>query len=289
MTPNDLVRNQSRDLMRFLGRHIVALGIRYIALDDSGKHTGPERISIASGFVMEFGNQWFFVTAGHVFQDIANHRRDRELELVSASLIAFFNHENRSTCVIPIDYDSMEMDFVNDRDWGLDVGLIRLSELFRRQLEGNNVCAITEEQWRYLHRVECEAFVMIGFPWHMVQGELPADRYGDELRVTMDSVLIPVVRRETLPPGSPDSVLPYFIGEMPQHSLNFDICGMSGCPIFGFRRDENGNFRYWIVALQSRRSEVQREMILACPTHIFAPIIERALAADPPSEGTGDC
>jgi hypothetical protein len=29
------------------------------------------------------------------------------------------------------------------------------------------------------------------------------------------------------------------------------IRGMSGCPIFGFATDEEGNWRHWIVAVQS--------------------------------------
>ena len=125
-----MIPNETRGLIRFLGRHLIALGVTYIALDDNGKRTGPERFFAASGFIMEFGGQWYFATAGHVLQEeIAGQRRRHELEIVGTTLIAFFGHDNPLVRVIPVDYDSMPKAFVDDRDLGLDVGLIQLTDL----------------------------------------------------------------------------------------------------------------------------------------------------------------
>ena len=125
--------------------------------------------------------------------------------------------------------------------------------------------------------VECQEFLMLGFPAHLNGGELSEERYGEAMVAKLDPVLIPLRRSEDLPEGSEPAFFPFFVGEMPQCSVNFDIRGMSGSPIFGFRREVDGNYRYWIVALQSRRSNAQREVILACPLQIFAPIVERAM------------
>jgi hypothetical protein len=54
------------------------------------------------------------------------------------------------------------------------------------------------------------------------------------------------------------------------------IVGMSGGPIFGFKKGEDGLLRYWIVAVQSRWRESAR-IIFGCPVRTFATLVEQEL------------
>jgi hypothetical protein len=63
--------------------------------------------------------------------------------------------------------------------------------------------------------------------------------------------MIPVTEITDLPPSITPRPFPTFyaaLGPTPQID---SIRGMSGCPIFGFGTDRDGNRRYWIVAVQS--------------------------------------
>lgn len=56
------------------------------------------------------------------------------------------------------------------------------------------------------------------------------------------------------------------------------IDGMSGGPILGFRRREDGNGLYWIVGLQSSWLPTSR-IVCACPLAPFAEGIEAEINA----------
>jgi hypothetical protein len=276
-----------RDAMSFFGPHLVSLGVTFIRLDCQGRRTGPELFYGASGFIMSFADEWYYVTAGHIFDDL------RKVEVLGASLIAYFG-PGRGT-PIPIPFNTTWKDHIDDRELGLDIGLVHIRELFRKNLEGFGTRAIGEEQWRHQHRVQFDDYFMIGYPAIYTRGELPPERYGEEMGATIEPVMIPVRRRDAMPKGSEPSALPMFIGELPEQVREFDIKGMSGCPIFGIRKNSDGSVYYWIVAVQSRRSGQDPLAILACPVQVFAPLIEgvvnrvdegdgSALASEPPVE-----
>jgi hypothetical protein len=254
--------------MDFFGQHLVCLGVTYVGRDAQGRRTGPERFFGASGFVMSFRDEWFFITAGHVFDQM------EEIEVLRTSLIAYAGP--RRATPIPIPFGETFRFHIDDRELGLDVGILHVRDLFRQSLEGFGTRAIGEEQWRHLHRVQCDAHFMIGYPAIYTSGELPPGRLGEEMDARMEAVMISLRERHELPEGSGPSELPWFVGQLPERARDFDIAGMSGCPIFGVRQNSDGTSHYWIVALQSRRSNTDRLAILGCPVAVFAPRIEYA-------------
>jgi hypothetical protein len=54
-------------------------------------------------------------------------------------------------------------------------------------------------------------------------------------------------------------------------SLPGGLKGTSGGPILGFFRDDGGNLRYWVVALQS--SCLHNRYIFGCPVKLFGGLL----------------
>jgi len=77
------------------------------------------------------------------------------------------------------------------------------------------------------------------------------------------------------------------VGQIPNDVNIKDISGMSGGPICGFRRDDEGRWRFYIVALQSRWRRDSR-ITFGChlapfAENLFTGALERLEAG-----GTGD-
>src|SRR5205085_8754004 len=67
--------------------HLACMVINYIAIDQSGKPIGEPQFYGASGFVIEFRDEWFYVTAGHVFQDdFEPNLKAKKIEIISSKI-----------------------------------------------------------------------------------------------------------------------------------------------------------------------------------------------------------
>ena len=71
----------------------------------------------------------------------------------------------------------------------------------------------------------------------------------------------------------PVSRHPWFVGRVGAAAGLPSIVGMSGGPIFGLNRREDGRWQYWVVAAQSRWRPASR-IIFACPVRTFAGLVE---------------
>jgi hypothetical protein len=99
--------------------------------------------------------------------------------------------------------------------------------------------------------------------------------------------LLPVERTDTPHRELPASVYPWFIGRVLPLSGLSSIVGMSGGPIFGLKKMPNGEWRYWVVALQSWW-DAETKTVYGCPVPIFASLIadwlDRVLKGNGPSD-----
>src|SRR5262249_50075788 len=164
--------------------------------------TGPERFFTASGFIMSFQGEWYYVTAGHVLQtEIDEQLATRQILITRAVLVAPrpAYQSGPSMQLIPIPYADTPRAYIDDRDVGLDIGLMHLRTLFRAPLEGLGVQAIAEEQWRHQHLVRFDFYFMLGYPAVYTTGQLPPDRYGEAMNVSLQATFIPVQRQDQMP------------------------------------------------------------------------------------------
>src|SRR3954447_17294399 len=62
--------NDYPEFLRFLGRHLVVLGVNYIVLEEEKKETGEEHFLAYTCTVVTNRDRWFLVTAGHVVEEL---------------------------------------------------------------------------------------------------------------------------------------------------------------------------------------------------------------------------
>ncbi len=74
----------------------------------------------------------------------------------------------------------------------------------------------------------------------------------------------------------------WFVGRIPQDFIK-DIKGMSGGPIYGFRKAENGQWSYHIVAVQSWWRKDSRTTF-GCSVPVFAEAVHAAMIAESEDE-----
>jgi hypothetical protein len=261
-------------LVNYLSRHLVCLGINWAPLGPGGRPSGPARFAAYPGFVVDFHGHWLLITAGHnLGEQIDDNVAAGNIRIVTSSLADFFGPGAKVFRPTPIDYENTPRFSIDDRDFGLDVGVMYLRPLLRQGLEANGIAPIEEANWVSQGRVDIQAFGVLGFPSRCVESYRRTGEFGEESVGTVQATFISVKRLEAMPDGMQGSDLPYFVGQVnPNVDMGW-LPGMSGGPIFGLHATPSGELRYWVVAVQSRMDR-QRRVVLGCPVPVFMDLFE---------------
>jgi len=274
------------DFLAFMSRHLVAFTVRYESFDDAGKsfHHG---LIVYSGFVLSLYDQWFWVTAGHCFQNQID--QDGLDDLIKAGKIklrgtAFADHFGLDVIdehIIPYSYEPGCAFHIFRKDLGLDFAIIPLPDLIRTAFEKNGIIAVSRENWIHQSKITFESFMILGFPSHLVESSMTSNK-------GMVGAFEPVmIRVDRLSPADVENVPTdiWFVGRIPSEVKIKDIKGMSGGPIYGFWRAENGQWFYHVVALQSWWREKSRT-VFGCSVPVFAEFVHAAMNAEFPDVST---
>jgi hypothetical protein len=264
---------QCERFVKFLCRHVVCMGITYIALDELGNDVGPQRTLFCTCFVVQFRGLWLLLTAGHILkEELDENVEARRMRIVSSCLGDHFGPDAKVKLPVSFDYEATPRFYVDDRELGLDLGIIGLRPYFQQHLAANGVAPVTEENWLQQHQVQFDSFGLLGFPAATIRVAPHVGEFGEEEAGVVPAYLIVVEKLDSLPEGMQKSRLPFFVGRIHAQLPFEDIKGMSGGPIIGFRFAPQ--FQYWIVALQSRWHKPSRT-ILACPVPVFMDVLDR--------------
>ena len=262
------------ELVGFFARHFISLGwFDKTPGERSTENSGRGHYENVSGFVISIRDNWFWITAGHVIERIRIAKEKGQLlgdwHLDdSDALGARFN------IPIPFDFDDAFKLFFYDDTLGMDYALIYLSPYYRNLLIRNNIKPLNEQAWRIGIPEDFDFYLLIGLPDELVR--LPMNT-----EVIMKGCVLIPIQRIYEPPSGVLTALPRFYGKIPDKVANSeyvieDISGMSGGPIFGFKKDSEDQLRYWVVALQSGWFKSER-IITACPVQDFADWIDSEL------------
>ena len=253
-----------------MSRHLVALVAEYESFDDKGDsfHHG---LIVYSGFVLSLHDHWFWVTAGHCIENHDDH--DGLDDLITAGRIKLhrvgfadyfgLNAPHRHT--IPYSYEPRCAFRAFRKDLGLDFALIPLPVLIRTAFQKNKIIAVSRKNWIHQSEVAFSLYKILGFPSHLVQYSVTSS---GELVGGFQPVMFNIDR---LSPSDVEDVPAdiWFVGCIPPEVTIKDIKGMSGGPIYGFRKSENGQWFYHVVALQSWWRKESRT-VFGCSVPIFA-------------------
>jgi hypothetical protein len=153
---------------------------------------------------------------------------------------------------------------------------LTVTEELRRALSENGIRPISQDNWKQQRVDACEIFAMLGLPHCLVDDQWRLVPHGNGVAGIINPVLVPVERIELPPDEMPKSANPWFVGVVGAAGALPNIEGTSGGPIFGFFKGDDGNWRYWIVALQSRWNE-KRRIIFGCQIPVIGQIVEQQL------------
>lgn len=285
MTPDRAPADDQKELeeisgriLAYFGRHLVGLMGTYFRLDSSGNDIGNEQFFAFSGFAMSLRNVWYLVTAGHCIEDLEKAVAGSHIHLTSTRLADFFGSEAKVEDTSYFDYQANPKLYIYDKAAGLDFAVLPLRDWYRATLTANGVEAITEGHWINQDIGACSFFAILGFPTVLVNDPAKLHPYGDRMAGVVNPVMVFVDPVTTTPQYVPATTFSWFVGKVKSAQHLSDIKGMSGGPVFGFRKRHDGQLEYWIIALQSSWYP-QSRITLGCPVRTFAALVEAELGA----------
>jgi hypothetical protein len=225
---------------------------------------------------MSFRDQWYLATAGHVLVQFEQLRQDPRRQIRGEVLLDAWSLNSISRDPIPFDLSGAPKGWIDDDQLGLDFGLIALRPLYRQALEVNGIVPIREENWKNLHRENFEFFALLGIPAENVVSQVQATANSTRVHSWVTPELVPVTWETDPPDMLTRNECPRFIGRLPNALPFISAVGMSGGPIFAFSRGTDGQFRYWVVAIQSTWLE-SRGLICGCLVPYAGTFIEQEL------------
>ncbi len=274
-------------VVKYFCRHFVSLAMVDCPLDSRGRmvrqFTQPDgsvwirRPWCFSGFIMEVAGYWFLVTAGHILRDIEVMLSGGKRTVAQSELIDYLGAGAKHFQPIPFPFVDTPHYYELNESSGADYGVIYLRPLIRDNLVANGVVRVEERNWRNQENVDFEHFFMLGLPTENMVKELSDTSGHVTTSIRIQPSMLPVERLESVPESLANLDGPQFIGKLlvPESSLQ-SIDGMSGGPIIGLRRNQDGSALYWIVAVQSGWLS-QRRIVHACPFPPFACKLEDEL------------
>ena len=262
------------DVLEFFCRHLIGLCVtyRHKNAEDAGK---PARFVACSGTLITIRDAVLYLTAGHVLKELDELRAHDQVEITDAVLADTLGWKRISDVPIPFDLKNAQFFYIDDEEEGLDFGVIMLEPHYVRLLAKNGVVALTEQNWMHQHAVKFDGYAMLGFP-----KEFTSQRVSTSGNGIVSPVMFGVKRLKSTPDYRSPTRYPQFVGQLdPGLSLS-SVKGMSGGPIFGFRRKPE--LRYWIVALQSLSNRPKR-IVYGCDLPTLASLMTAWAEEQPPA------
>jgi hypothetical protein len=246
-------------LVGYFSKHLVPILFTF-------EKEGQSHSAVMTTFVLSIAEQWFLITAGHCVVEVERATTECGYRIAECCLIDSIGLDARYRDPIPFAYeDSYPIPLSEDK--AFDYGVIVLSSYYRQLLEKNNVQPLSEEVWK--HQPTCvDFYYLLGVPGELVTV--------DPGQVEITTTMYRVECLDERPPGFSETDVPVFYGRIELGQGVSSIKGMSGGPIFAFYQDNQGQLRYWLVALQSRWLP-HSHYIAACPTKVLGDTLEVAL------------
>lgn len=258
-------------LLNYLSRHLVALATTYQPIDPEGRRNNDPGFACYSGFILPINGNWFFVTAGHILEQLDSHLNAGNV-LCRFRLVDYLRNDADQTEPIPFDYENA------DRMWrhadGLDFGFVALDGPTKRQLEANGVRPLYQEYLEPNDGDTLHGHIMLGLPEEFFDDP----QFDDTLVIGgVSPALIPIERLESALEGATNTTHERFVGRLSDELEIHSIVGMSGGPTFGFGHDAERHLCYWLVAIQSAWHLLPVGRItFGCPVDVFLRVLMEA-------------
>lgn len=261
---------RGNDMVQFFCRHMLGLCVTYEARHEN-RVQQTARFAAYAGTLIKIDNAVCFLTAGHNLREVQDALRGDRVDVKHAVLADSFGG-GKFSHPIPFAIRSEEFFFVDDDAEGLDFGVIVLSPYYVRLLAANGSVALEEVNWLHQAEIKFDLYAMLGLP-----KEFSSEFLSSSGNARVSPTMFPLQRLVEPPAGSASTRFERFVGKInPELGLE-SLKGMSGGPIFGFRR-EGSELRYWVVALQSTWLRGQ-DIVFGCPVPTLASLMTSWVSA----------
>lgn len=248
------------------------------------KQTGEPRVATYSGFLWVHRNCPFWVTAGHVIDELKNLLGDDELSILEVRMLAGPPMAGNGSVGLPIALDRGSMGCI-DHDVavpgggaGLDFGLIRMRPFFVDGLSRiPGVRWLDANDSKGFDPSHTDGLLVIGAPCEGVRADLAND-------VTLVVHCLParLLPRapEDLRPELPCAIYGQLLDETALSAPVREIRGMSGGPVVAVEQRTGGGFGFRVVGIQSAWVSSSRHVRISSIPHMLR-AIEGALDREP--------
>jgi hypothetical protein len=212
---------------------------------------------MASGFLLVYQGYWCWITAGHVIKEILKFQKEAERLRVHASWNDGFNCKGAES--IPLSDFSKLASWHIEED-GLDLGIVLIKPYEARLIQANpEIEPLSERVWMGRQRARPESYYIVGSPDEWQSNEIIDEGKRKHVSADFPTIVIPLEKID--PPANNEDAFwrdPFgFHGRITSTISNKgkylkNIVGISGGPIFGLMRRNDGQLRYWLYAIQSR-------------------------------------
>lgn len=162
-----------------------------------------------------------------------------------------FDPESKYKLSVPFEYANSIRFRTDHEATGADFGLIYIPEFYQRQMEAILQTPIDERNWKLDMDFEPAAHLIIGIP-NEVASPVNGMVVGRDTTnyQKFEVVALRVKHIPEPPPNIPRYEYPTFWAELWGADLK-SIKGMSGCPILAFGKNNEGEVKYGVMAVQS--------------------------------------
>jgi hypothetical protein len=256
--PSNLVSALTIQFFKTVGRHFVSL-----SCVQHPPAKAPKRVFVFSGFLIEAGGLWFYITAGHILRDIRE-----SLDLGGKFEIWRLDDQTAGNrfagAAIPFEFDLDSWIVVENSEIGLDYAALALHPFYVRQLQAGGAIPIGRDAWGD-HIAEHDDWALVGIPSETV-------KYESETTISGGVVVMPLEPTEEPEAAGSTSENKFFARIKDLGSVT-DVDGMSGGPVFSLKKNE-GRWRYKVIGVQSSWYP-KSSIIAACPIASLGTELER--------------
>ena len=243
--------------------HIVGLFIR-------GRAGTEHRSRIYTGFLLHHNERALWITAGHVIERLSDAITSPNFDVDEIHWVDTYPDQHLTAA--PAFFHHTKYMMKSWRDGGPDLGALVLTALDQDSLAGNKnirIFEITQRPQTLSSTNKYEGRYVVGFPEELIERTTTNPSETIKLhKVTPNLACLPI--RPVAPPAGHmrdpfwdhpgmfyGEVLPYI--DLPEAKLP-DILGMSGGPILAIWQNDNNQFQYDLVGVQSTWLEPEQSI-----------------------------
>lgn len=242
------------------------VGVGFVTLQSDAKSGKPHvACDFRSGFILDFDGKWFWVTAGHVIEDILDASRRG----VQISGMCFWDQFSSVNVSYPFDFFGAWKHFENDEDAGIDYGAVELSPHEQRILEHSGIVPV--RKWDAERQTG--HYVIVGLPDEDTHRSIATEVFGFSV-TGKPTLTINYAKRLKRTPSAFRKPCPRLVGRLGRKWPGRSMKGTSGGPILEIEPNSLRGAR--VVGLQSGWDEATRT-VFGCPIEVFGPRLRAAV------------